>query len=216
MWALHLCLCHHVQSGTRDCSVTSYLSPLAFTKAAEQPELSPQPQLPEGSLCHYPPHQQPTRYAKSISSTEIRKMCQKKLPCLSPAQWTQQIFAGFEALKGVLCVLVLLEPPTKEMKRRNKTSEQPNLVWTACIHYSKDRFLLVPPPYPPPQWWQREAWHSSYRIFILNREGQLVGGRHLGYGIQGSMQPAETTLMAQLLTMLCYRLSSEPSVLPMT
>lgn len=102
------------------------------------------------------------------------------------------------------------------MKRREKKpSEQPNLVWTACIHYGKDGFLLVPPPYPPPLWWQQEVWHSNYRIFALNREeGQLVIGRCLGYGIQDFMQPAEpwrNKLMTQLMTTLPCRLKLAPS-----
>lgn len=67
---------------------------------------------------------------------------------------------------------------TKEMKRRNKTSEQPRLAWMVRIHSGKDGFLLVPPPYPPPQ---RGSQHSNYRIFILNREGgqQTFGIWHL-------------------------------------
>lgn len=106
---------------------------------------------------------------------------------------------------------------TKEMKRRNKTSEQPYLAWAAHMHYSKDGFLLDPPVYPPPWGWQRAFQHSNYRMFMLNREGgQPVGDKHLGYGIRRSAQPAEgptaVIIMAPLPTSLCH--TSTPSRQP--
>lgn len=196
VWALYLHLCHLVQSGTRDCSKTSYLSPLVRQVLASPKQQSSLGWLPsphfQGNLWHVPPHQQPTRYAKSTSSTEMRKRCKKSCLSVSCTVDPAHLWWVWSPKRSSLCSGTAWAS-TKEMKRRNKTSEQPNLVWTACIHYSKDGFLLVPPPYPPPQWWQQEAWHSNYRIFTLNREeGQLVGSRYLGYGIQGSMQPAET------------------------
>lgn len=164
-----------------------------LTKVARQPELAPRPPSPRGRLWQVPPHWQPTRYAKKHQQHRDYKEASKKLPCLSPRTVDPvDLWWVWSPKRRSLCSGTAWAS-TKEMKRRNKTSEQPNLVWTACIHYGKDGFLLVPPPYPPPQWWQQEAWHSNYRIFVLNREeGQLVSGRRLGYGIQGSMQPAET------------------------
>lgn len=109
------------------------------------------------------------------------KDASKKLLCLSPRMVDPaELWWVWSPKRRSLCSGNAWVS-TKEMKRRNKTSEQPNLVWTACIHYGKDGFLLGPPPYPPPQWWQQEAWHSNYRIFMLNREeGQLASGRRLG------------------------------------
>lgn len=116
-WAQHLHLCHLVQSGTEIAIKPAICHPFSGRCLLHQNSRtawtgSPAP-TSRGKPLPLPPHQEPTRYAKSTSSTEIRKMCQKRLPCLSPAQWTRQIFDGFEALKGVLCVLVLLDPPQR-------------------------------------------------------------------------------------------------------
>lgn len=128
-------LCHFVQLGTRGCSKTSYLSSFQSKlegvlsyQSGTAAWTGPWPPPPGGSLYQVPPHRQPTRYAESASSTEITKMHQKSFPVCLPAQRTQRIFDGFEALKGDLCVLVLLEPPQRRWKGGIKHLNSP--IWS--------------------------------------------------------------------------------------
>lgn len=127
-------LCRFVQLGVRDCSKTSYLSSLRSKPAGVLPHQSstaawtgPWPPRPRGSLHQMPPHRQPTRYSESASSMEITKMHQKSFPVCLPTQQTQRIFDRFEALKGDLCVLVLLEPPQRRWKGGIKHLNSP--IW---------------------------------------------------------------------------------------